>query len=123
MLVRTAVKFGILALALLIGAGPIMACMLPDADMTAAENACCREMAGNCGANMQSSHSCCKTVVSKENPALLASPHKVVQPTAVLVALLPAEHLALPQSHGLPQPEQSHSPPFSRPSSIQVLRI
>lgn len=100
-----------------------MACMLPGAEMTAAEKACCREMAGDCGKDMQSSHSCCKTVVSKESTALLSSSYKAQQPTAILVALLPSEHFALPQSHGLPQPEQNHSPPFTPPGSVQILRI
>lgn len=122
-LVRTAVKFGILMLGLLIGAGPIIACMLPDANMTAAEKACCREMAGDCGKDMQSSHSCCKTVVSKENPALLNSSHKAQQTTAVLVALQPSAQIHLPQSNSLPQTEQSHSPPSSPSASVQVLRI
>jgi hypothetical protein len=124
MMVRTAVKFGVLILGLLIGAGPIMACMLPDAEMTAAEKACCREMAGDCGKDMQtSSHSCCKTVVSKENPALLVSSHKAQHPTFVFVEIPASPQIGAHQSRELAHPERSHSPPLFPLSSIQILRI
>lgn len=101
-----------------------MACMLPDAQMTAAEKACCREMAGDCGKDMQtSSHSCCKTVVSKDNPALLVASHKGQYPTFVFVDLHASPQIAAPQSRELAHTERSHSPPLFPLSSIQILRI
>src|SRR5882724_2249153 len=57
--------FRILVAVLLFG-GPIMACAIPDAQLTAAEKQCCKEMGGDCGqsaAGMLISHSCCKTSV------------------------------------------------------------
>ena len=123
-MVRIAVKYGVLMLALLIGAGPIMACTLPDARMTAAEKACCREMAGTCGKDMQtSSHSCCETVLSKDAPALLVTSHKAQHPTFVFVALQASPQIGAHQSRELAHPERSHSPPLFPHSSIQILRI
>src|SRR5712675_2703121 len=57
--------FRILVAVLLFG-GPIMACAIPDAQLTAAEKQCCKEMGGDCGqdaSGMPMSHSCCKTSV------------------------------------------------------------
>jgi hypothetical protein len=100
-----------------------MACMLPAAEMTAAEKACCRQMAGNCGQGMQGSHPCCKTVVSKENPALLVSSQQEQQSTLAFVAVPQSEQIILPQLHEFQHPEQSHSPPLVPLSSIRILRI
>src|SRR5258707_7377905 len=51
-------------LAILLLGGPIMACAVPDAQLTAAEKMCCKDMGGDCGqdaSGMPMSHSCCKT--------------------------------------------------------------
>jgi hypothetical protein len=43
-----------------------MACAVPDAQLTAAEKQCCKDMGGDCGqgaSGMPMSHSCCKTAV------------------------------------------------------------
>ena len=43
-----------------------MACAIPDAQLTADEKQCCRDMGGDCGlgaSGMPMSHSCCKTAV------------------------------------------------------------
>jgi len=43
-----------------------MACAIPDAQLTAAEKQCCKEMREDCGqdaSDMPMSHSCCKTSV------------------------------------------------------------
>jgi hypothetical protein len=46
---------------------PAMACLQPSVPMSEEENACCREMAGNCGEmGTNSTHSCCQTVVSRD---------------------------------------------------------
>src|SRR5215469_1051672 len=55
-------------LAVLLLGGPIMACAIPDAQLTAAEKQCCEDMGGNCqrdGSGMPMSHSCCKTSVQR----------------------------------------------------------
>jgi hypothetical protein len=59
------VYFRILLVVLLLG-GPIMACAIPDAQLTAAEKQCCKDMSGDCqqdASGMPMSHSCCKTSV------------------------------------------------------------
>src|ERR1700674_749379 len=62
---KLVIHFRLLLVVLLLG-GPIMACAVPDAQLTAAEKQCCKDMAGDCwhGApGMPMSHSCCKTAV------------------------------------------------------------
>src|SRR5258708_34002694 len=59
------VYFRLLLVVLLLG-GPIMACAIPDAQLTAAEKQCCKEMGGDCqqdASGMPMAHSCCKTSV------------------------------------------------------------
>jgi len=57
--------------ALLLGA-PILVCLAPDAQLSAEEKQCCREMAEGCGtsADMPASHSCCSIVVRPQNDLL-----------------------------------------------------
>jgi hypothetical protein len=51
-------------LCVLLTGAPMMACMLPDAQLSADEMQCCKQMAGDCqSAGMPASHSCCKTVI------------------------------------------------------------
>jgi hypothetical protein len=55
-----------LLLIVLLFGGPIMACAVPDARLTADEKQCCKDMSGDCGqgaSGMPMSHSCCKTTV------------------------------------------------------------
>ena len=62
---KLTVYFRMLVAVLLLG-GPIMACAIPDAQLTAAEKQCCKEMREDCGqdaSGMPMSHSCCKTSV------------------------------------------------------------
>src|SRR5258708_32006607 len=62
---KLTVYFRMLVAVLLLG-GPIMACAIPDTQLTAAEKQCCKEMGGDCGqdaSGMPMSHSCCKTSV------------------------------------------------------------
>lgn len=60
------------ALCTVILGGPIMACLVPGAQLSAEEKKCCREMAAECGtsSNMPKSHSCCDTVVRPDNNLL-----------------------------------------------------
>src|SRR5260370_17679855 len=60
-----AIHFGCLLVVLLLG-GLIMACEVRDAQLTADERQCCKEMGGDCGqgaSGMPMSHSCCQTSV------------------------------------------------------------
>src|SRR5260221_14050915 len=59
---KLAIHFRLLLVVLLLG-GPIMACAVRDAQLTADERQCCKEMGGDCGqgaAGMPMSHSCCQ---------------------------------------------------------------
>lgn len=53
-------QIGVLALLLVSCLAPAMACMVPGAQMSAQERACCRLMGDQCGqVEMPSSHGCC----------------------------------------------------------------
>ena|ERR1700681_1953448 len=122
---KTIAKIGILALIVMVGGAPLMACMLPSNVMTAQEKACCRRMAHRCGDHtMPSSHSCCKTVGSPEQVAVGRSSFSqtpqldfvyLVQPTVAFGDMVHRPILR-PSVPG-------HSPPESPPSSSNILRI
>ena len=63
-------------LLLLLVALPVLACVQPGVAMTAAERACCKQMAQRCGdAGMAKSHGCCHPQVSRADwHALQSSP-------------------------------------------------
>ncbi len=102
-------------------ATPALAC-LPNPQMTDAEMACCKKMAGDChmGAGH---HPCCKTSMSRPLPvANLERYTSQIQPCVEAI---------LPETPLLPEPalkraftrEKLDLPPPSPPSLISVLRI
>src|SRR6185437_2952547 len=61
-----AAKATISLLAMLLIVQPVMACAQPGMTMTAAERACCKQMAQQCGdTDMAKSHGCCHPQVSR----------------------------------------------------------
>jgi hypothetical protein len=109
-------------------ATPVMACLVPNEDMTAAERGCCREAAGDCGAmpGMQS-HSCCAHTV---NPALFSV--AAGSAGASLNHSNAQDQIALPQGPDLNDATapavfssfETHSPPLLEPPRFTtVLRI
>src|SRR6185312_1094932 len=63
---RFVTKATVSLLALLLVALPLMACVQPGVVMTAAEQACCKQMAQRCGdAGMAKSHNCCHPQISR----------------------------------------------------------
>jgi hypothetical protein len=71
-------NLGALLLLNIICLSPVMACMAPDAQMSAAERACCHIMKNECGQMpMPASHGCCEktlpsiTVVALDRKATL----------------------------------------------------
>ena len=101
-----------------------MACMLPDAQLTAEESECCQKMAHRCGEmGMDPSHSCCRKIVRSDN-ALMASGKQLADFQISTLAVLPYALTELPElvSHCLAI-EFAHSPPESPPTSVSVLRI
>lgn len=118
-------QLGVFALLLLISVAPSLACMAPDAQMTAQERACCRMMKGDCGQmDMHASHSCCQKAPGiVHDAALRTSPvtfHPMVQVVfaALSLDLFPPSS---PVTGWLKRPE--HSPPKQPPSIISNLRV
>ena len=101
---------------------PAMSCLIPDAEMTEAERACCKHMAQQCGSmNMPSSHSCCQKEVSRPNSMLGATFAQLVAP-----ALSGAVVAELPQSLVVGTEFSSFDllrPPESPPGTPSILRI
>src|SRR6202022_3258324 len=64
-MLKLLIKVGVSALALMLAALPVAACVLPSAGMTAAERECCKKMAEQCGdLGMAKSHPCCKVTAT-----------------------------------------------------------
>jgi hypothetical protein len=112
---------------LLLGA-PMMACLVPNAQLSADEEQCCKEMAGECqktDSDMPASHSCCNTVVQLRNDLL---------PSASVSFSVPlADWTALDASPAVPQIEilsrysfwltRTHAPPGPTLDALVPLRI
>lgn len=125
-MVKCVGKIGVIALALVISALPTMACLLPTATLTAAEQECCKRMAHDCGnSGMPASHSCCQRVAGPESTFIKASAvqldhnistHLVIPPVdAPLATIVPLDQASLDFDE--------HGPPGSPPATISVLRI
>lgn len=100
-----------------------MACMAPEAQLTPAEQKCCRMMAHHCGGMAQSSHSCCKTAVGPDNNYF--SVQRVIPPANLSSAL----QLAVTREGAMARAvttldsiAAAHPPP-GIPDRIIVLRI
>ena len=121
-------KVGVFALAVLFATLPVMACVLPNAAMTAAERECCKKMAGQCGdMGMAKSHACCKVTATPSDFHALKT------------ASSQLDHVSLVLSYALPLTAQTdvyfslaqwssrvsctHSPPGLESLATTVLRI
>src|SRR6266849_1126448 len=89
--VRLAIKVGVSALALMLVALPVAACVLPGAGMTSAERECCKKMAEQCGdMGMAQSHPCCQpTTTSLDFHALKTASSQLDHVSLVLFHALP----------------------------------
>lgn len=113
--------FAILLLAVVVTGVPMLACFVPDAQLTAEERDCCKQMADKCGTSpMPSSHSCCKTIV-RGGDDMRVEAAASTSPAMVLVGItstfddVAAIHFSLTPI--------ASSPPESPPAAISVLRI
>jgi hypothetical protein len=99
---------------------PALAC-LPNVQMTAAEMACCKKMAGDCHMGM-GQHPCCKTASTAPSPvaSLQARPH--FHPGFAVAALTTALEVA-PVSTGESAQVFLGLPPPAPPSPNSILRI
>jgi hypothetical protein len=123
--VRVFRQFGVLVLLLVSSIAPVMACMMPDAQMNAQERACCRMMKGQCGQmGMPTSHGCCQRTPQGVHRNALDTKTVTFQPVAITTIWLEASELLNPDSvttEWLERPE--YSPPKSPPATVSILRI
>ena len=122
------IKLGVSALALMLAALPVAACVLPGAGMTSAERACCKKMAEQCGdMGMAKSHPCCKvTATPADFHALKTTSSQLDHVTLVLFHALPLTaqtdpYLSLAQWSSCVS--CMHSPPGLQSLTITILRI
>lgn len=101
---------------------PLASCF--SEEMTASEEQCCTEMAGDCGqVSMPTAHSCCR-YVDRSDPARPEVKRSLESTTLVAVTSLgPEVLLALSAPVGVAGEAAPESPPGSPTPSLQVLRI
>jgi hypothetical protein len=91
-------QFGVLALLLVSCLAPTMACMVPNAEMSTQERACCRMMKNQCGQmdNMPASHGCCQKTPLSVHDSALDTKAVTLQPVVAPVIWLAAFALVNP---------------------------
>lgn len=124
-LVRKLRQFGTALLLLFSLLAPVMACALPDAQMSQEEMACCRMMHGDCGRMaMSASHGCCQNAPQANVFQVIQAKTPDVHPVTVAMVWLAAWQLSsLPSAQDTWAKRPDASPPESPPVSITVLRI
>src|SRR5258708_1226638 len=118
-------QFGVLVLLLVSCLAPAMACILPSAQMSTQERACCRMMKNQCGQmGMAASHGCCQKAPPSVHDNALDTKTVALHPDAVTTIWLVASELLHPTTAfagWVEHPE--YSPPKSPPSAFSILRI
>ena len=114
---RSVLVFVLLALWLAI---PALAC-LPSQQMTAAEMACCKKMAGDC--QMRGGrHPCCSTIANTPQPVASMQSRFQIQPSLVVVA-----QSGIDPVFSVVAPDSVHLgfglPPLAPPGLHSILRI
>ena len=127
-MLKLLIKVCALALAVLFAALPVMACVVPDAAITAAERECCKKMARQCGdMGMAKSHPCCQaTATPADFHALKTASSELHHFSFVLYHALPLTSQADTYSSLARWSSQlscTHSPPGLESLSTTVLRI
>lgn len=123
----------VLAVMMLFAASPVLACMLPEPQMSQEEQACCQQMAGDCGDMADSTsgmpdfplnHSCCQktttavqTAVASDKVSSQAQIFSFANAPAMLVNLDSPEAGFAPRWH-----LRINSPPPPA-ISVTILRI
>ena len=127
-MLKLLVKVGVSALALMLAALPVAACVLPGAAMTSAERECCKKMAEQCGdMGMAKSHPCCKvTATPADFHALKTASSLLDHACPVLFHALPLTaqtdvYFSLAQWSS--RVSCTHSPPGLESLTTTVLRI
>src|ERR1700720_604535 len=127
-MLRLLIKVGVSALALMLAALPVAACVLPGAVMTSAERECCKKMAEQCGdMGMAKTHPCCKvTATPADFHALKTASSQLDQVSLVLFHTLPITaqanvYFSLAQLSS--RVSCTHSPPGLESLTTTILRI
>jgi hypothetical protein len=98
-----------------------MACMVPDRQMTAEEQSCCKKMANDCESSlMPASHSCCQHPVARQTANVTSIRTGDINLSA-LVVIVPFFDPAISISRGAAHAFES--PPESVLKISTVLRI
>jgi hypothetical protein len=105
-----------------------MACAVPDAQLTAAEKQCCKDMGGDCGqgaSGMPMSHSCCKTAVQPPHDFRPSSTLSFSAPLLAISAVDFAPALPLPRESNqfASRLSRNPSPPAETLDASAPLRI
>src|SRR5881227_1886651 len=120
-ILRRVSQFVAIALAIVMLALPLSACLTPVAKVSQEQRECCQKMAGRCETSvMPSSHSCCQHPVSRQ--ALTASKIQRSDFGLAVVVLREAASL-LPQVITRGSATSFESPPEGPPQTATVLRI
>jgi hypothetical protein len=127
-MLKLLIKVGVCALALMLAALPVAACVLPGAVMTSAERECCKKMAEQCGnMGMAKSHPCCKvTATPADFHALKTTSSQLEHVSSVLFQVLSLAaqtdaYFSLAQWSS--RVSCTHSPPGLESLTTTVIRI
>lgn len=103
-------------------ATPALRCLVPGEALTAAEQACCKAMGGECGDSGAADHPCCKSVSSPAQPALAVAQANVFADAAI-AATIPPENYSLSEHEFARDWLVDPSPPPSIHQASPILRI
>jgi hypothetical protein len=127
-MLKLLIKISVSALALMLAALPVAACVLPGAAMTSAERECCKKMAEQCGdMGMAKSHPCCKTTATPPDfHALKTASSQLDRVSLVLFHALPLtaqtdSYFSVAQCSS--RVSCTHSPPGLESLTTTILRI
>jgi hypothetical protein len=120
-------QIGVLVLLLVSCLAPAMACMVPNAEMSTPERACCRMMKNQCGQmGMPASRGmgCCQRTPPSVHDIALDTKAVSFHPVVIPIIWLAASELANPASAVTGWDERpDYSPPKAPPAAISILRI
>ena len=118
-------QFAVLVLLLVSCLAPAMACMVPNAQVSTQERACCRVMKNQCGQmEMPASHGCCNKTPPSVHDNALDTKTVTFHPVVASILWLAAFELVNPTSAVTGWVERpDYSPPKSPPATISILRI
>lgn len=104
--------------------GALSATCVLQAQMSAAERACCAMMSSECGSAMAQQHQCCRTTSVRSDPPLAASPRlDLTTPALTLLAIVESTNHDAVLSGPTRQQASDVSPPGSTHPIYLVLSV